>query len=120
MGRGIHELGISPQQVARIIELRDGQVIGSTGAEELFGLLCETDEDAHAVAARHGLIQVRDEDQLERWCDEALLAQPKAAEDFRSGKDAALGRLVGEVMKLSRGQAEARAVRETLARKIRG
>jgi aspartyl-tRNA(Asn)/glutamyl-tRNA(Gln) amidotransferase subunit B len=120
LGRGIHELGISPQQVARIIELRDGQVIGSTGAEELFGLLCETDEDAHAVAARHGLIQVRDEDQLERWCDEALLAQPKAAEDFRSGKDAALGRLVGEVMKLSRGQAEARAVRETLARKIRG
>ena len=120
LGRGIHELGISPRQVAQIIELRDGQIIGSTAAEELFGLLCETDEDAAAVAARQGLIQVRDEDQLDRWCDEALVAQPKAAEDFRGGKDAALGRLVGEVMKLSRSQADAKAVRETLARKLRG
>ncbi|MHC4319531.1 MAG: Asp-tRNA(Asn)/Glu-tRNA(Gln) amidotransferase subunit GatB, partial [Planctomycetota bacterium] len=118
-GCGIHELGISPQQVARIIVLRDDQLIGSTAAEELFGLLCETDEDAAAVAARQGLIQVRDEGQLDQWCDEALLAQPKAAEDFRGGKDAALGRLVGEVMKLSRGQADAKAVREKLAGRLR-
>ena len=66
------------------------------------------------------LIQVRDEGQLDHWCDEALRAQPDAAEDFRGGKDAALGRLVGEVMKLSRGQADARAVREKLAGKLRG
>jgi aspartyl-tRNA(Asn)/glutamyl-tRNA(Gln) amidotransferase subunit B len=119
-GCGIHELGISPQQVAQIIGLRDDQRIGSTAAEELFGLLCETDEDAAAVADRLGLIQVRDEGQLDRWCDEAVAAQPKAAEDFRGGKDAALGRLVGEVMKLSRGQADAAAVREKLAGKLRG
>jgi aspartyl-tRNA(Asn)/glutamyl-tRNA(Gln) amidotransferase subunit B len=119
LGRGIHELGISPQQVAKIIELRDGEVIGSAAAEGLFGLLCETDEDAHAVAARHGLIQVRDEDQLARWCDEAVAAQPKAVEDYRQGKDAALGRLVGEVMKLSRGQADAKAVREKLADRLK-
>jgi aspartyl-tRNA(Asn)/glutamyl-tRNA(Gln) amidotransferase subunit B len=118
-GCPIHELGISPRQVARIIELRSDQVISATAAGELFGLLCETDGDAVAVATRHGLIQVRDEGQLEQWCDAALLAQPKAAEDFRGGKDAALGRLVGEVMKLSRGQADARAVRKTLADKLR-
>jgi aspartyl-tRNA(Asn)/glutamyl-tRNA(Gln) amidotransferase subunit B len=120
LGCGIHELGISPLQIAQILVLRDGQVIGSTAAEELFVLLCETDQDASAVAARHGLIQVRDEGQLERWCEQALLAQPKAAEDFRGGKDAALGRLVGEVMKLSRGQADAKAVRERLAARLRG
>jgi aspartyl-tRNA(Asn)/glutamyl-tRNA(Gln) amidotransferase subunit B len=118
-GCSIHELGISPRQVAEIIELRDSQTIGSTAADELFGLLCETDEAAPDVAARLGLIQIRDESQLDHWCDEAVRAQPRAAEDFRGGKDAALGRLVGEVMKLSRGQADATAVREKLTEMLR-
>ncbi|MHC4220629.1 MAG: Asp-tRNA(Asn)/Glu-tRNA(Gln) amidotransferase subunit GatB [Planctomycetota bacterium] len=118
-GCGIHELGINPRQVAQIIELRDGQVIGSSAADELFGLLCETDDDASVVAEQRGLVQVRDEGQLDRWCDEAVRAQPQAAEDFRGGKDAALGRLVGEVMKLSRSQADAKAIREKLVEQLR-
>jgi aspartyl-tRNA(Asn)/glutamyl-tRNA(Gln) amidotransferase subunit B len=119
LGRSISELGISPRQVAQIIALREDQVIGSTAADELFGLLCDTDDDAATVAARHGLVQVRDEGQLDKWCAKAIAGQPQAAEDFRGGKEAALGRLVGEVMKLSKGKADAKAAREALARKLR-
>ena len=113
-GAAIHELGITPGQVARIVRLRDEDVIGSTAADELFGLLCETDDDARAVAERHGLLQVRDEGQLDQWCEASIAAQPRAAEDFRRGKDAALGRLVGEVMRISKGRADAREAREKL------
>jgi aspartyl-tRNA(Asn)/glutamyl-tRNA(Gln) amidotransferase subunit B len=119
-GCGIHELGISPRQVAEIIELRGAGAIGSTAADELFGLLCETEQGASAVAEQHGLLQVRDESRLDGWCEQAISAQPKAVEDFRGGREAALGRLVGEVMKLSRGQADATAVREKLTKKLRG
>ena len=113
--RRIHHLGASPAQVAGIIALRDEDAIGSSAVEELFDLLCSTDEPAAIVAERRGLLQVRDEDQLDRWCEQAIAAQPHAAEDFRAGKDAALGRLVGAAMKASAGKADAVVV----ARKLR-
>jgi aspartyl-tRNA(Asn)/glutamyl-tRNA(Gln) amidotransferase subunit B len=114
-GEAIHELGITPAQVAELLALRDGGDLGSTAADELFGLLCESDETARALAERRGLLQVRDESQPERWCEAAIAAQPQAAEDYRGGKAAALGRLVGQVMKLSEGRADAQAAREKLA-----
>ncbi len=118
-GVPIHELDIQPDQVAGIIALRDADAIGSSAADELFGLLCETDEPARTVAQRRGLLQVRDEGRLDTWCEQAIAAQPQAAADFGAGRDAALGRLVGEVMKLSGGQADPKVVRERLTGRLR-
>ncbi len=118
--RHIHELGITPEQIVQLILLRDSNAIGSSAANELFALLCETDDDAAHVAERAGLMQVSDEGQLDTWIEQAIQAQPQAADDFSKGKDAALGRLVGEVMKISRGQAEAKSVRAKLRERLRG
>jgi aspartyl-tRNA(Asn)/glutamyl-tRNA(Gln) amidotransferase subunit B len=115
----IHDLGISAAQVAQLLALRDEGVIGSTAADDLFGRLCETDDDARTVAERDGLVQVRDEGQLDAWIDAAIAAQPQAAEDFAGGKDAAAGRLVGAVMKASKGQADAKAVQKKLRERLR-
>ena len=71
------------------------------------------------LAERHGLLQVRDDAALERWCDEAIAAQPQAAADVRAGKGAAIGRIVGAVMKASGGKADAKAVNEMLMRKLK-
>ena len=116
----IPELGITPEQIGQLILLRDSNAIGSTAADELFALLCETDDDARHVAERAGLMQVSDEGQLDTWIEQAIQAQPQAADDFARGKDAALGRLVGEVMKLSQGQAEAKSVHAKLRQTLRG
>ncbi len=113
-GVSIHELGISAGQVAQIIELRDRQAIGSSAADALFELLCDTDDPAEDVAARHDLLQEQDAGRLEAWCAEAIAAQPHAVEDLRKGKQAAIGRLVGHVMKASGGRADAKAARTTL------
>ena len=110
----LHELGITPAQVAGIIALREQDAIGSSAADELFGLLGETDEAAPVVAKAHGLLQVRDAAKLSAWCAEAIAAQPQALADYRAGKTAALGRLVGHVMKASQGQADAKAARARL------
>ena len=66
------------------------------------------------------MIQVRDEGKLDAWVAEAIAAQPQAAADFAAGKDAAAGRLVGHVMKISKGQADAKAISEKLREKLRG
>ena len=112
----VQDLGITPAQVRQVVELRDRDAIGSSAADELFALLCQSDGKAADVAGHNGLLQVRDEGRLAAWCREAIEAQPQAADDVRAGKGAALGRLVGEVMKRSGGQADAKAAREQLAK----
>jgi aspartyl-tRNA(Asn)/glutamyl-tRNA(Gln) amidotransferase subunit B len=122
LNQDIHALEITPTQVAQIVILRDGDEIGSSAADELFGLLCDPDveDEARVIAQRNNLLQVRDEGQLESWVLQAIEAQPQAAQDFASGKDAAMGRLVGEVMKASQGQADAKAVQAMMRQQLRG
>ncbi len=119
-GTPLHALGITPEQVAGLIDLRERDVIGSSAADELFGILCEDGGDPAAIAEARGLVQVRDEAALDAWVEEAIAAQPQAAEDFAGGKDAAVGRLVGAVMKASGGSADAKVVREALVKRLRG
>jgi aspartyl-tRNA(Asn)/glutamyl-tRNA(Gln) amidotransferase subunit B len=70
-----------------------------------------------AVRARAhelGLLTVRDEAAMERWVHEAIAKHPQAAADVRAGKQQAIGRLVGEVVKLASGKADAAWAREKL------
>ena len=119
-GCSVYELGITPEQIAGIIELRANKSIGSSAADTLFGLLCDSDLVAEVVAGDNGLMQVTDAGEIDSWVKAAIEAQPKAADDVRSGKDAAIGRLVGEVMKRSGGSADATAVRDLLLVTLRG
>ncbi len=118
-GVRIDQLGVRADQVAQLIGLRADDEVGSSAADELFARLCDDDGDARDVAEAHGLLQVRDEGQLDAWIDAAIEADPTSAEDFAGGKDAAVGRLIGGVMKLSNGQADAKAVREKFVARLR-
>ena len=71
-----------------------------------------------AVAEKLGLVVVRDEGQLNAWVDAALAANEAAANDVRSGKMAAIGRIVGAVMKLSGGKVDAKSVNEAIPKKL--
>ena len=61
-----------------------------------------------------------DDAAMERWCDEVIAKNEKVAADVRGGKVAAVGRLVGEVMKLAGGSADAKVVRDALIKKLGG
>ncbi len=118
----VHELGIGARHVAAIAGLREAGTVSAQHADELFGLFCDASMHARApaeVAAERGMAIVRDDAALDRWCDQAIAAQEKSAADVRAGKTAAVGRLVGEVMKLSGGTADAKAVRERLLEKLK-
>ena len=114
----VNDLGITPDQLAELIELRSENKVGSSAADTLFGLLCDSDQTAQALADEHSLLQVTDSGAVDAWVAEAIEAQPQAADDVRSGKDAAIGRLVGEVMKRSGGAADAKSVRERLLQQL--
>ena len=74
---------------------------------------------ARDLAQSRNVVQVRDTGALDGWIDEAIAAQPQAAEDFGQGKDAAAGRLIGHVMKASKGGADAAMVRTRLIERLR-
>jgi aspartyl-tRNA(Asn)/glutamyl-tRNA(Gln) amidotransferase subunit B len=120
----LQDLGIAPAAVGAVGRLREDGRLSNQGADELFGLCCEPGRaglhaaGVEALAREHGLLIVRDDAAMDRWIEQVLAANPKVADDVRGGKVAAAGRLVGEVMKLAAGTADARAVREAILKKL--
>jgi aspartyl-tRNA(Asn)/glutamyl-tRNA(Gln) amidotransferase subunit B len=112
------ELPISPSQVARVIALvSDGSLSVALARQAVDGVL-ETGEDVDAVVAGRGLKVVSDTGALEQAADDAIAANPDVADKVRGGKVAAVGALVGAVMRATRGQADAAAVKHILLRKL--
>lgn len=111
----VDELGITARAVAEIAIMREAGEISAASADELFGRAIEDQSRSpREIASAAGILIVRDDAALKRWCEEVIAANPKPAEDVRSGKVQAIGRLVGEVMKKAGGSADAKTARETL------
>ncbi|WP_432798807.1 Asp-tRNA(Asn)/Glu-tRNA(Gln) amidotransferase subunit GatB [Poriferisphaera sp. WC338] len=118
----IDQLGITPEQLKDIDALQAGDKIGSSAADTLFGLCCDSDEAAEKLANDNGLVQVSDTGALEGFVDEVLANErnAKIVADIEGGKDAAVGALIGQIMKLSKGQANPKMIREIIIKKVRG
>jgi len=117
----IHELGITPQQIKVIVDLTDADKISSSAADELFGYCCDSDASPLELAQKHQLLQVSNTVALDVFLDQ-VLADPKNSkilDDIRAGKDKAIGALMGQVMKLSKGQANPKLVSNMIKQKIR-
>lgn len=117
----VSDLGISAAQIGELAALRDKGLINSNAADELFGLCCapaHASASVEALARAQGLIIEQDAGALQGWIDAVIAANPKVADDVRAGKIQAAGRLVGEVMKLAAGKADAKNVRELLLKTL--
>ena len=121
-GCAVHELGVAPEQVKAIVDLVGSDKLGSRGADELFGLCADSDDDAGTLAKAHGLLQVSDSSALEQYVDEVLAdpANAKAVTDIKGGKGKAIGALMGQIMKKSKGQANAKMVTEMIQKRLGG
>jgi aspartyl-tRNA(Asn)/glutamyl-tRNA(Gln) amidotransferase subunit B len=103
-----------------------GELLGLIASGELSGKLAkevlekmfESGENAAVIMEREGLRQISDSGALGRIVDDVIAANPKQVEQFRGGKTAVIGFLVGQVMKLSRGQANPAAVNELLKSRL--
>jgi aspartyl-tRNA(Asn)/glutamyl-tRNA(Gln) amidotransferase subunit B len=113
-GVALDELPITPEQVARVIALVGaGELSNSLARQAVDGVLAGEGSPDEVVAAR-GLKVVSDDSALIAAVDEALAGQPDVADKIRGGKVAAAGAIVGAVMKATRGQADAKRVRELI------
>ena len=114
----LEELPVSPEQVAELQGLVDsGRLTDKLARQVLDGVLAGEGGPSAVVEAR-GLEVVSDDSALLAAVDEALAAQPDVAEKIRGGKVKAAGAIVGAVMKATRGQADARRVRELVMERV--
>jgi aspartyl-tRNA(Asn)/glutamyl-tRNA(Gln) amidotransferase subunit B len=113
-GVEVSALPITPADVAGVQALVDAKTINDKLAREVFeGVLAGEGTPADVVAKR-GLAMVSDDGALAEAVATAIAANPDVADKIREGKVAAAGALIGEVMKLMRGKADAARVRELI------
>ena len=115
------EIADSPVSAANLGELvaliGKGQLSGKL-AKEILPKMFETGDAPSAIMDREGLRQISDAGALDKIVEDVIVANPKQVEQFKSGKTAVLGFLVGQVMKASRGQANPASVNEVLKQKL--
>ncbi|CDQ20603.1 Asp-tRNA(Asn)/Glu-tRNA(Gln) amidotransferase subunit GatB [Halobacillus karajensis] len=101
----LHELALTPESLAKMIQLIEDGTISSKIAKKVFTELVENGGDPEKIVKEKGLVQISDEGQLTEIVSTIMDNNPQSIEDYKNGKDKALGFLVGQVMKETKGQA---------------
>lgn len=101
----ISDLKLSPEHLSDLVKLISEGKISSKQAKDVFLDIVETNASPIDVANKLGIVQMSDENAIMDLVIEALNENPQAIEDFKNGKDRAVGFLVGQIMKKSRGKA---------------
>lgn len=98
--------------------IKDGKINNNAGKKVLREMF-ESSKTAEEIIKEKGLIQISDAGEIEKIVDEVLSENPQSIEDFKAGKDRALGFLVGQVMKKSRGKANPQMANKMLVEKMK-
>ncbi|HTB21184.1 MAG TPA: Asp-tRNA(Asn)/Glu-tRNA(Gln) amidotransferase subunit GatB [bacterium] len=107
---------IPPENLAKMLRMVDAQVISGKIAKTVFEEMASGGGDPGKIVERLGLVQVTDHSAIDGFARAAMDANPAVVAEYRAGKEAVLGFLVGQVMKLSKGKANPALVNDALRR----
>ena len=114
LGVDVSKFALRPPALAGLIQLVDDAKVSNSAAKRVFERMYETGETAVSAVAAEGLAQIDDEKALGAVVQSIIKAQPDAVASYRSGKKGALGFLVGQVMRETKGTANPKRVSELL------
>ena len=109
---------ISAKHLAEIAQMSGSNIINSSTAKKLCKMLWDNDRDPAEIVKEQGLAQINDSQQISAWADEVFAQNPKSIADYKKGKTAAMGALIGQVMAKSRGRANPALVNDIVAQKL--
>ncbi len=110
---------ISPEMMAELLHLLDSGKINAGQAKQVFAEMFNTGGDPAEIAKARGLEQMTDTGELEAIIDAIIAANPDPCARFAAGEDKPLAFLVGQIMRQSKGKANAALVNELLGKKLR-
>ncbi|MCI8613577.1 MAG: Asp-tRNA(Asn)/Glu-tRNA(Gln) amidotransferase subunit GatB [Lachnospiraceae bacterium] len=108
------DVSFSPENLAKLISLTDTKAVSGSVAKEVFEIMFVRDIDPEKYVEEHGLKTVNDEGTLRRTVEEVIAGNPQSVEDYRKGKEKAIGFLVGQTMKAMKGKADPGMVNKLL------
>ena len=114
----INEADITADGLAEMLALMDDGTISSKIAKTVFEEMFKTGKDPDTIVEEKGLKQISDEDELGNVIDGVIENNPDAVADYKGGKDQAIGYLVGQVMKETRGKADPQLTNQMLREKL--
>ncbi|MCM2536159.1 Asp-tRNA(Asn)/Glu-tRNA(Gln) amidotransferase subunit GatB [Neobacillus pocheonensis] len=116
--KDLDQIALTPEGLAGMIKLIENGTISSKIAKTVFKELIENGGDAEQIVKDKGLVQISDEGTLLKIIGEVLDANPQSIEDFKNGKNKAVGFLVGQLMKATKGQANPQLVNQLLQQEL--
>ncbi|MDB2414441.1 Asp-tRNA(Asn)/Glu-tRNA(Gln) amidotransferase subunit GatB [Rickettsiales bacterium] len=117
-GKSIEESPVKAEQLSGLLGLIKDDTISGKIAKQVFDDMFETGDDADKIVEKKGLKQVTDTGAIEKIIDEVIAANEDKVEQYRGGKDKLFGFFVGQVMKISQGKANPKAVNDLLKKKL--
>ncbi len=117
-GKELNDVALTAEGLAGMIKLIENGTISSKIAKQVFKELIENGGDPETIVKEKGLVQISDDDTLRKFVNEAIDANPQSVEDFKNGKQKAIGFLVGQIMKATKGQANPPMVNKLLMEEI--
>ncbi len=114
----ITDVAMTPEALAKMIQLIEKGTISSKIAKKIFSELIEKGGDPEAIVKEKGLMQISDEGELRKLVIEIIENNQQSVEDYKNGKDRALGFLVGQAMKATKGKANPQMINKLLREEI--
>lgn len=115
----IKECAVTPEMLINMLKLIDQGTISGRIAKTVFEEMFKTGKNPEVVIEEKGLVQISDQSAIDAMVDQVLADNPKSVEDYQAGKERAMGFLVGQVMKMSKGKANPGMVNELLKEKLK-
>lgn len=109
---------VSAERLGKMIGLIMKDTISGKIAKKVFKEMWTSPDDPEKIVKEKGLVQITDTSAIEPAVDAAIAANPKAVAEYKGGKKKALGALVGQVMKATRGKANPQMVNQLLEQKL--
>lgn len=117
-GIEIEETKITPKLLANMLQLLDKGTISSKIAKKVFKEILLSGKEPEQIVKEKGWVQISDENQLRTEVKKVIEEHPKSVSDYKNGKDRALGFLVGQVMKATKGKANPQLVNQLIREEI--
>ncbi len=115
----ITEFKISPQNIGKLINLIDQNIISGKIAKDIFPDMLTTSADPENIVQEKGLVQITDTTEIEKAIDEIIAQNQKQVEEYKSGKDKVFGFFVGQIMRATKGKANPQIVNDILKEKLK-
>lgn len=110
----VEELKLTPKNLAEFISLIDEGKISNNIGKKVIKDMLDTGKPANDIVKEKGLVQISDEGELKNIVEKVIDENEQSIIDYRNGKDRALGFLVGQVMKMSKGKANPQLVNKMI------